>query len=344
MNNYHYIHKQSLRSLIFPTIIFFTIQIIGVIGYYYIENYSITDSFYTTILAISTVGFGTPHALSEHGKIFTSILILLSFGTIGYYFTILSRFVVEGIFSNFYKERKMEKKVKKLENHVIICGYGRNGKQASIELAEHNENFVIIDNDEQIIEIIKHETNYNYILGDATHEDVLIKAGIDKAKSLITTMPNDANNVYVVLTARELNKNIKIISRASEDLSDKKLKRAGATNVIMPDKIGGQRMAKLVTQPDIVEFIEYILLQSNKEVNLTEISCQDLASCFVDKTISELGIRNKSGANIIGLKSADGFYIFNPNPETTLTKDDQLFVLGTPEQVEILKNILTTGD
>ncbi len=344
MNNYHYIHKQSLRSLILPTIIFFSIQIIGVIGYYFIENYSLIDSFYTTVLAISTVGFGTPQALSEHGKIFTSILILLSFGTIGYYLTILSRFVVEGIFTNFYKERKMEKKVKKLENHVIICGYGRNGKQASIELSEHKQNFVIIDNNEQIIDIIKNETEYNYILGDATHEDVLRAASIDKAKALITTMPNDANNVYVVLTARELNKNIKIISRASEDLSDKKLKRAGATNVIMPDKIGGQRMAKLVTQPDIVEFIEYILLQSNKEVNLTEISCEDLASCFVDKTISELGIRNKSGANIIGLKSTDGFYVFNPNPETIISKEDKLFVLGSPEQVEILKRILESGE
>lgn len=337
-------HKTNLNSLILPTVIFFSIQLIGTFGYYYIEKFSIIDSFYTTVLAISTVGFGTPHELSDYGKIFTSILILLSFGTIGYYITIISRFVIEGIFTNFYKVRKMEKKISKLHNHVIICGYGRNGKQATIELSEHNQDFVIIDKDEHIIDIIKNETPHQYIHGDATHEDILLLAGIENAKALITTMPSDANNVYVVLTARELNSSIKIISRASEDLSDKKLKRAGATNVIMPDKIGGQRMAKLVTQPDILEFIENIILQSNKEVNLTEISCKDLASCFVNKTISELGIRNKSGANILGLKSKEGFYVFNPNPDTIISKDDQLFVLGTPEQINILKKILSQGE
>jgi voltage-gated potassium channel len=158
---------------------------------------------------------------------------------------------------------------------------------------------------------------------------------------MITTLPQDADNLFVVLSAQELNPRLRIISRASLDNSDVKLKRAGATNVIMPDKIGGQRMAKLVAQPDIVEFIDILLLQSADNVVLEEISCRDLAECYAGKSIIELDIRNTSGANIIGLKRKDKSYLINPLPETTLTSTDQLFALGTKAQINHLKKTIS---
>jgi len=182
-----------------------------------------------------------------------------------------------------------------------------------------------------------------YIEGDATNDEILEAAKLESARALIATLPNDAENLYIVLTARQLNPDLVIISRASDDHSVEKLKRAGATNVIMPDKIGGQRMAKLVAEPDLVEFIEYLMLQSHKDVSLEEISCENLAVCFANKSIKELDIRKVSGANIIGLKKPDKSFIVNPSPEIRLSQGDQLFVLGKQEEIESLKSLIEKG-
>ncbi|RLD63439.1 MAG: potassium channel protein [Bacteroidetes bacterium] len=227
-----------------------------------------------------------------------------------------------------------------LKNHIIICGYGRNGKQAAINLQEHGERLVIIDQKEDL------STKYNdknsfFIVGDATENDTLIKANIKNAKALITSLPVDADNLYVVLTARQINSSIKIVSRVSNISSNSKLKKAGANFVVMPDLIGGKHMAKLVAQPDIVEFLDKILLQSKGEVNLEEFSCCSLRKEFVDKSIGELGIRNITGANIIGMKKGEGKFIFNPSHEEKLSQNDKIFVLGTNNQLEKLINMLS---
>jgi Trk K+ transport system NAD-binding subunit len=178
--------------------------------------------------------------------------------------------------------------------------------------------------------------------GDAVDEEVLVQCRIQHARALITTLPLDADNLFVVLTAKELNPNLKVISRASVDHADVKLKRAGATNVIMPDKIGGQRMAKLVAQANIVEFIDYMLLQSTENVVLEEISCENIASRFAGKPIGQLDLKNESGANIIGLGKEDKSYQINPLPETELTPSDSIFVPGTRKQLLILKNLISS--
>ena len=195
-----------------------------------------------------------------------------------------------------------------------------------------------------IVQMLRESSGMLYVEGDATDEEVMKLSHLENARALITTLPEDADNLFVVLTARELNPDIKIISRASVDNSDVKLKRAGATNVIMPDKIGGQRMAKLVAQPDVVEFIETMLLQSVDSVVLEEISCKDLAARFADKSISELDQANTSGAKVIGLKREDRSYLINPVPETILVSSDMLFALGTRTQINQLINTITTDD
>lgn len=234
----------------------------------------------------------------------------------------------------------MEKRINDLENHVIICGYGRNGRRAAIELMENNEKILIIEKDHEIINQIKEVENLLYLHGDSTEEQLLKIAQVECAKAIITTMPNDADNLFVVLTARDLNKKIKIISRASEENSDFKLRRAGADNIIMPDKLGGQQMAKMVTRPDTVEFINFILLQKNLEVKLYEVFCTHMDKCNINKSIGEYNFRKRTGANIIGVKRGDGSYVFNPTKNLKLNCEDKIFVLGTKEQVVEFKNIL----
>ncbi|MEA3446095.1 MAG: potassium channel family protein, partial [Bacteroidota bacterium] len=299
-NNYSVI--ENTRTILFAFSLLAIIVIIGEIGYMFIEDFTFVEAFFMTIITISTVGFEEVHPLSQAGQVFTAFLIIFSFGIFAFVVTTITRYVVDGIFRNYYKDNKVKKRIAKLENHVIVCGYGRNGKQAAIELQEHNEQVVIIEENESVVQKIREESDFLYINGDSTQDEVLQFAMISKAKALITTLPNDADNLFVVLTAREMNPGLKIISRASNDNSDIKLKRAGATNIIMPDKIGGQRMATLVAQPDVVEFLEYIMLQGSNDVNLEEISCENLSYCFAGKSIMELDVRNESGANIIGLK------------------------------------------
>lgn len=337
MNNFQ---EQSSRTIRSGIILLFAMVVGGSIGYHYFEGLNWIDSFYMTVITVSTVGFREVKPLSDVGKIFTTILIFFSLGSIAY-IGYLARFIFDGDFLKYYRSYRVEKRIHRLYNHVIICGYGRNGEQVGKELASHNMPFVVIENREIVIDRINREDpNLMFINGDATHEDVLLRAGVQRAKALIATTPSDSDNVFVVLTARSLNPKMKIISRAIDYHSDEKLKRAGADNVIMPELIGGQRMAKLVTQPDVVEFVEYVLLQDSVEVSLEEISCRDISDSYRGKSLSHFKQREISGANLIGIKDKNGRYIFNPGSEYVLEPEDQLFVLGAPEQLRMFRRVL----
>ena len=292
-----------------------------------------------TVITVATVGFQEVHPLDDQGKIFTAFLIITSFGTFAYAVTSISKYVVDGEFNQYFKNLKVNSAIEKLDKHVIICGFGRNGKQAAHVLKKHKTRFVVIEQKKDIISSINHQYADLVLEGDATLDEVLVKAGIKKAKALITTLPFDADNLFIVLSARTLNPNLVIISRASEDNSDKKLKVAGANNVIMPDKLGGAHMASLVMKPDVMEFMDYITGQGSDNIRLEEITFATLKPEFQNRTIKDLEIRNKSGANIIGFKTAQGEYIINPSADTKIIPDAKLFVLGTTEQIIKLKEL-----
>ena len=332
--------RNSSKHAYFTFGLLLGVIVIGSVGYSFL-GYTPSEAIYQTIITIATVGFEEVHQLDNRGMWFTSFLVVVSIGIFFYAVTSFTRYIVEGVFMNTYKDNKVKRKIEKLSDHVVICGYGRNGKQAAIELHEHDVKVVIIEQNPEIIQVLRETPGMLYVEGDAADEEVLRQTHMESARAMITTLPQDADNLFVVLSAKELNPNIKIISRASLDNSDVKLKRAGASNVIMPDKIGGQRMAKLVAQPDIVEFIDTLLLQSADNVVLEEISCKDLAACYAGKSIVELDIRNTSGANIIGLKRKDKSYLINPLPETSLTSTDQLFALGTKTQINHLRKTIS---
>jgi len=316
------------------------IILLGIAGYMLIEHYNFFDAFYMTIITVATVGYNEVHPLSDAGRLFTAFLIITSFGTFAYAITSISRYVMDGEFNRYFKTYKVNESIKKLENHVIICGYGRNGKQAAHVLKKHKMRFVVIEEKKEIIASLSHKYTDLVIQGDSTQDEVLMRAGVLKAKALITTLPVDADNVFIVLSARSLNPKLTIISRASEDATDKKLKIAGADNVIMPDKIGGAHMASLVMKPDVMEFVDIITGQGGDNIRLEEITFDNLPEVYRNKSIRELAIGSKSGANIIGFKTTDSEYIINPSADTKIIPDAKLFVLGTSEQINKMKELL----
>ncbi|HRH66710.1 MAG TPA: potassium channel protein [Bacteroidia bacterium] len=333
LTNFRYFKK-----LYYAVFMILLVLLIGIVGFYFIEEYSLLDSIFMTVITVATVGYQEVKQLDTAGKIFTSFLIIFSIGTFAYAVSVITRYIIEGEFQTYFRHYRVDKEIQKLKNHVIVCGFGRNGKQACEQLRSGNEKFVAIEASPELVAKMREDDNILFIEGDATKDEILIQAGIDTAKALITALPSDAANVFVVLTARDRNPKLKIISRASEDGSEHKLKRAGADNVIMPDKIGGTHMAALVTKPDVLEFIDHITGRIN--IRLEEINFSSLPENMRNKSIRDLEIRNKTGANIIGFKTADGDYVINPPPETIMMPDAKLFVLGTQEQVMRFKEIL----
>jgi voltage-gated potassium channel len=329
------------RSALIALSLLFSGVVFGISGYMLIENYNFSEAVYMTIITMGTVGFREVHPLSTMGMWFTVVLIILSLGIYAFAVSVISKYFVENIVSNLKFSTKVEKKISKLTNHVIVVGYGRNGSQAVEELLSHDIPVVVIDNRPKVIQYVLENEKILYVQGDATEDKVLSNAGVERARALITAMASDSDNLFVVITAREMNPNLTIISRASALTNDKKLKLAGATNVIMPDKVGGQKMAKLVVQPDIHEFIENIMLQRSGDVALYEITLVKHDKNYETWTIEGLKIREKTGANVIGLKKSNKHYILNPLPDTQLDSGDKLFVLGSREQLWHLKDLMS---
>jgi voltage-gated potassium channel len=315
------------------------IMVIGVAGYVFIEDFSFVEAFYMTVITVSTVGFKEVHEMDPAGQIFTSFLIILSFGLFAYALTTLTRFIFDGNFRNYYYDYKMRNRVSRMHDHVIIVGWGRTGHRAMDELQKHKTPLVIVEKDQDRINTIRSKKLAAYIMESGTTDDALTLAGIDKARAIITTLPNDAANLMIIITAKKLNPNIRIISRAVRENSDIKLRRAGANNVIMSDRMGGSRMAKLVTHPTTLEFIDFLLNQK-ANVHLEQIFCNDLSKCFLNKTIKEMNVGAITGANIIGMRKEDGTIMFNPSADVVLQCSDRLFAMGTNEELEALKKLL----
>ncbi len=331
---------KDYSRFLMPIAILIAVLLFGTIGYWILEGYTLFNAFYMTIITVATVGYGEVQPLTVTGKVFTVCLIIISFGTFAYAVSAITKFVLDGEFNQLYKNRKLNAAIEKLSDHVIICGYGRNGRQAAQVLKRHNRRFVVVESNSQITESITHKFSELVVTGDSTKDEILIKAGIHKASAIITTLPMDADNLFIVLTARNLNPKITIISRASEDNSDTKLKIAGANNVIMPDRVGGAHMASLVMKPDVMEFIDFITAEGGDNISLEEIAYDSVSEELKQKTLKDLEIRNKSGANIIGFKTATGEYLVNPSADTKIIPNSKIFVLGTPDQIRKLKDIL----
>lgn len=311
----------------------------GVFWFKYFSDYTWVDAIYMTVITVSTVGYGEVKQLGPAEKIFTSALILSSIFILGYAFSVITEHVFSKNHIGNLREKKAQKKVKLMKNHIVVCGYGRNGKQAVQKLLAYKEPFVIIELNEEVVDRYS-EDHLLFIHGNASEDEVLVKAGIEKATALICALPRDADNLFIVLSARQINPKLKIISRATEESSYQKLKLAGADNVIMPDKIGGDHMASLVVVPDLVEFLDNLSVSGeNDSINVEQIPFEKICPDGMELAIMDLDLRNRTGCSIIGYKSPDGVYIVNPEPSMILKKDSKLILIGRPNQIEKLKQL-----
>ena len=294
-----------------------------------------------TTISITTAGFNEVRPLSNEGRLFTVFLLLTSWATFAWVITRITQFVVTGEINQYFKTRKNMKAVTELNHHVILCGFGRNGQQAARTLKNHNMEFVVIEKEKESLEkALPFFPELVYLVGDGTDDDLLKKAGIEKAIALITALPVDAHNVFIVLSARGLNQKLQIISRASEESSYPKLRKAGADNVIMPDKIGGSHMATLVSKPDVIEFMDFLSSEDGESVNMESVPYDLLPPAIKDKPLKVVMEWNKTGVNCLGIKNREGKFIINPPDETLVTEGCKVIVFGTRSQIADMKSNL----
>lgn len=329
--------KKLFNSKIFiALLLLFIVFLIGVFGFHFFSDYSWVDALYMTVITVATVGFGEVKPLSPQEKIFVSLLIISSIFILAYAISVTTEYILSKKLGDS-RDIYVQKKMKFMQNHIIVCGYGRNGRQASQKLLAYNQPFVIIEKNEEVVERFSNEDTL-FVLGDATEDEILLKAGIKKASTLICATPNDADNLFVVLSARQLNRTLKIISRASEETSYKKMKLAGADDVIMPEKIGGDHMASLVVVPDLVEFLGNLTVSGEQDsINVEQIPFEKICPSGQELAIKDLDIRKKTGCSIIGYRSETGEYIVNPGASLVLRRNSNLILIGRPDQIESLK-------
>ncbi|MBJ6109357.1 potassium channel protein [Hymenobacter sp. BT523] len=321
--------------------------IFGMTGFMVIEHYHPVDAFYMTVTTIATVGFGEIHPFSHAGRLFVSFYILYNLVVVAYLVSVMSSFIFDGELRKIYNMIRTDQEIKRFSGHVIVCGFGRNGRRAYQELRANGARVVVIESDQELMKsITSGSTGEDYdgdglpgggiytVFGDATTDLVLKQAGVERASALITSLPKDADNVFVALSARALNPRLKIIARASLKTSESKLLSAGADSVVMPDEIGGSHMAKLVVRPEVIRFLDLISGLSADKLRLEEMSFEQLRRDLHGRSIRELDVRSITGATIIGMRTAAGSLMVSPPVDYVPAPGDVLLVLGSEEQIE----------
>ncbi len=306
----------------------------GTTGYVIIEGWPVFDSLYMTIITIGTVGFTEVHKLSDAGRAFTMTLIIVGVGAIAFSFGTLIDFFVEGHLRGMLEGRRMAREIDGLSDHHIIAGFGRVGKVVARELAAEDASFVVVDIAEARIEEARAH-GWRYVQGDATEEETLRAAGITRAASLIAALEQDADNLFVTVTAKTLNPGLFIVSRSSSEASGDKLIKAGVDRVITPTEIGGRRMASLVLHPFVSDYLDLVTHDADVEYRLQEMDLP-ASSPIAGKSIRESAVRDRFGAFILAIRGADGVIDTNPSFDRVLMAGDRLVVLGTNDQLSAL--------
>ncbi len=328
---------ENTRRLFLLLGVLAAVLLLGTFGYMAIEGWSFWDSLYMVVITVATVGFREVGSLSNAGRIYTIAIILVGVGLMGVTLSNFTALLVGGRIRQILRAGKMQKRILKMKNHYIVCGAGRMGYEAIKELVGEKRSLVVIENDVDIVQKLDDE-GVPVIKGDATEDEVLRSAGVEKAKGLLAALPQDADNVYVSLTARGLNPSLFIIARGTDELSEKKLLKAGADRVILPYQIGGRRMASILVRPEIVDFLELVMGKDELSLRM-EIVTVNPNSKLDRLTLKESNIRRDSGgALVMGVLREDKM-IPNPPGDLRLLQGDQLLVLGHPEQIALVEQM-----
>ena len=317
------------------------VLLFGVLGYRFFSNFSWIEAIYMTIITVTTVGFAEVRPLDADAKIFTVFLIVTSVFIFGFAISVITEYLLSRNSLEILKKKKVKKQIDSLTDHVVVCGFGRNGMQAAERLMAYKKPFVVVERDKEIVD--RYSDEILFVEGDANEDEVLLEAGIKRAQYLITAVPDDAANLFIVLSARQLNKKLFIISRASQVTSLKKLEFAGANKVIMPDKIGGDHMASLVVMPDLITFMDKLSVEGEHTTNLEEVEIKDFTDQLECNSLRDLDLRRKTGCTIIGYIEPNGNYIINPEADLALEPKGKVIVLGRPEQIRKLNEMFQIG-
>ena len=327
------------KKLLLPLLIFVVLLLSGIVGYMLLEGWGLLDSLYMTIITLSTVGYGEVHNVGPGGRIFTVLLIIFGVSIITYIVSLVVETLVAGEIRSALGRRKVDKKIKSLKDHYIICGYGRIGSIICKGLSAKSIPLVVIERDEQVREELEQD-GILYLEGDATNEETLLEAGIESAKGLVSVVSLDAENLYICLTARGLNPRLYILTRAEDEVSERKLLRAGANNVILPYMVGGRRMVQAIIRPTMSDFLESAIHDESTELNIEEVTV-GAQSSLMGLTLIESGIRQNMDIIVIGIKQKDGTMIFNPSSQTKIESGDTLIAMGRNRDLETLRKALT---
>jgi len=309
---------------------------LGSLGYVWIEEWNYFDALWMTVITLTTVGYSEVRPLTQVGRAYSMFLMLAGIGVMFYIITGLARIIVEGEIRQALGKRKLQRTIKKLRDHYIICGYGRIGEIIARQLKERHIPFVVVENQPDLVLDLE-ELGYNILVGDATKEEILLEAGIERAKGLVAVVSSDANNVFIVLTARSLNPGIFILARAAEPGSRQKLLRAGADRVESPYELGGRKMAQTILRPNVVTFLD-LAMKEEVDLSMEEIPVA-ATSTLVGMALKDSGIRQKLNTIIISIKRANGDMIFNPSPGTQIDAGDTLIALGVRQNLEALETM-----
>ena len=333
------------RNFIIAMISLVVLFAIGVVGYRIIEGdnphqkWTVFDAIFMTVITLTTVGY-TDDNMSKVGRAFTVFLLIGGLGIFVYSIGVATAFIIEGQFREVFRRRKMEKSINKLSDHYIVCGIGDTGVHALEEMLQMNMNFVAIEQDQERIDHELETKDFLYVHGDATADEVLIRAGVERARGLITSLSRDQDNLFVVLSAKQLNPGLKIASKAVEANSLSKLKQAGADEVVLSDHIGGMRLASTVTRPIVVNFLD-IMLRSQETTRFAESVIQS-GTPLVGLTLGEARIPDRTNLMVVAVHKRDGGFIYNPSGGLRLEAGDGLIVIADNEQRQNLNKL--TGD
>ncbi|MCB0346277.1 MAG: potassium channel protein [Bdellovibrionales bacterium] len=333
--------ETNFREFQLLTAVVLLIMLFGTLGYALVEGWSLIDGFYMTVITLSTVGYKEVHDLSPAGQLFTAALIMAGVGIAIYSFTFVTQAIVEGDLNRFRGFKRMERAIKSLTNHTIVCGWGRLGYIVTRDLLEAGEEVVVVDKDINKSAELS-EDNIMHVTGQSYDDDVLISAGIERAANLLALLPSDADNVYTILCARDLNPSINIVARTEDETGESRLLRAGATQVISPYRVSGTRIVHRLVRPNVSDFLELASGKHGEQLAIEEILIPSGCS-LIGKSLEESRLRQTIGVTIAAFRTPDGDMVFSPGRESVIVEGSTLIALGEKAGLDKLTEMVRTA-
>ena len=333
-------YRRIQKELMIGTLCLCGVLLTGTLWYRFVEGWTWEDATFMTFITLSTVGYGETQPLGSRGRLFTIALILMGIVTIGYIVNRFTEAVIQGYFQEGIRLRQQRRTMESLSKHYIICGFSRTGRQIAQEFEAEGVPFVIVDSEVELVRKTQAEEGYTIYQGDATLDETLILVGIERAICIVAALPSDAENLYIVLSAKTLNPRIRAIARASTEEAVQKLQRGGADAVVSPYITGGRRMAAAALRPQIMDFVDGIISGKGRELYMEEVLI-DYNSCpFVGQTLGEARLRAQTGALVLAIRRASGELIGGPTADTLLMTGDVMISMGTAEQLRALNRMI----